>query len=142
MCPALQPNPMDRIAPPPPQVPFCLCHWGIMVVTILPRVSFHCQTILYRGFWEPGLLWSRYMKRNWILELPLNRRAIQKCQLVRNINILFIMKNGEKCCVYALRFGCCLFQELLTIIQPKPEININQNRKRRKMKKKSQQQFY
>lgn len=51
-------------------------------------------------------------------------------------------ENGEKCCVYALRFGCCLFQELLTIIQPKPEININQNRKRRKNEKKSQQQFY
>ena len=80
------------------------------------------------------------MKINWILELPLNRRAIQKCQLVRNINILFIMKKGEKCCVYALRFGSCLIQELLTIIQPKPVIDINQNRKRRKVKKKKKKE--
>ena len=83
------------------------------------------------------------MKRTWILELPLNRRAIQKGHLIRNINILFIMKKGEKCYVYSLRSGSCLFQELLTIIQPKPVIDINQNRKRRKMEKKwSQQQLY
>lgn len=55
--------------------------------------------------------------------------------MIRNINILFIMKKGEKCYVYSLRSGSCLFQELLTIIQPKPVIDINQNRKRRKMKK-------
>ena len=76
------------------------------------------------------------MKRTWILELPLNRRAFQKGHLIRNINILFIMKKGEKCCVNALRSGSCLFQELPTIIQPRPVIHINQNRKRRKMKEK------